>query len=202
MESERRRSPFDDAFPDLRLPHADGGDRPGDDSGSASTMTARPGRRSPPATASENLEQAMKYMMIMRTTDEALEASKSMPFEEILNAMGRYNESMIEAGVMLGGEGLTDPEEGFVVDFGSDPPQVTSGAYAETAALFNGFWLIQVGSADEAAEWAKRCPLGPGSKLEMRRIHEDEDFPQDNEYVQKEKEWRQRLGTDKPVSAD
>ena len=141
----------------------------------------------------------MKYMLIMRDTDAAIEASKDMDFTEIINAMGRYNESLIKAGVLLGGEGLTEAEEGFVVDFDSETPLVTDGPYGETKELFNGFWLIQTSTKEEAAEWAKRCPLGPGSKLEVRRVHETAEFDQDNEYVQKEHVWREELGTDRPV---
>lgn len=140
----------------------------------------------------------MKYMFIMRSTDEALEASKKMPFEEIINKMGAYNESMMKAGVMVGGEGLADVSEGsaFVVDFSEEPPVVTDGPYGETHELFNGFWLVQVSSKEEAKEWASRCPLGPGSKLEVRRVQEAEDFADfaDNEYIQKEEGWRQQLG--------
>jgi len=131
----------------------------------------------------------MKYMLIMRATDKALEASKEIPFEEMIEAMGRYNESLIKAGVMAGGDGLTDAAEGVVVDFSSEPPLVTDGPYGETKELFNGFWILEVSSKEEAVEWATRCPLGPGSKLEIRRIHGVEDFPQDNEWVQKEKQW-------------
>jgi hypothetical protein len=139
----------------------------------------------------------MKYMLIMRTTDEALEASKSMDFEEIINAMGAYNESMINAGVMLGGDGLTDAKEGFVVDFAAEKPVITDGPYGETHELFNGFWIIEAASREEAAEWASRAPLGPGSKLEVRRITDASDFEEfaDNEYVQKEAGWREQLGT-------
>ncbi|UWF77932.1 MULTISPECIES: YciI family protein [Microbacterium] len=131
----------------------------------------------------------MKFMLIMRATDEALEASKEIPFEEMLEAMGRYNESLIKAGVMAGGDGLAPAEEGVVVDFSSDPPLVTDGPYGETKELFNGFWILEVSSKEEAVEWAKRCPLGPGSKLEIRRIPGIDEFPEDNEWVQKEKQW-------------
>ena len=136
----------------------------------------------------------MKHMLIMRATAEAIEASRQLDFNEILNAMGAYNESMIKAGVMVAGEGLAD-EPGYVVDFGGEPPIVSDGPYGEVHELFNGFWIIQTATADEALEWAKRCPLGPGSKLEVRRVHEDADFDAfaDNEYVQKEKEWRAQL---------
>lgn len=134
----------------------------------------------------------MRYMLIMRTTAEALEASKDLDFEQIINAMGAYNESMIEAGVLIGGDGLTDAAEGFVVDFSAETPVVTDGPYGEVHELFNGFWLLQVASRDEAREWALRAPLGPGSKLEVRRVSDESDFEDfsDNEYIKKEKEWR------------
>lgn len=139
----------------------------------------------------------MKFMLIMRATEAAVQASKDADFEEILNAMGQYNESMMKAGVLLAGEGLADAEEGFVVDFEAEPPIVTDGPYGETHELFNGFWIIQVASREEAAEWASRAPLGPGSKLEVRRVNDESDFEEyaDNEYVQKEATWREELGT-------
>ncbi|MCU1510074.1 MAG: hypothetical protein JWQ12_2339 [Glaciihabitans sp.] len=134
----------------------------------------------------------MKYMLIMRSSAEAIDATKDVDFETIINAMGAYNESMIKAGVMLGGDGLTDPKEGFVVDFSAEKPIITDGPYGEVNELFNGFWIIEASSREEAAEWASRAPLGAGSKLEVRRITDESDFEQfaDNEYIQKEKEWR------------
>lgn len=134
----------------------------------------------------------MKYMLIMRDTAEAVEASKELDFEAIINAMGAYNESMVKAGVLIGGDGLTDAKEGFVVDFSAEKPIVTDGPYGEVHELFNGFWIIEVSSKEEAAEWASRAPLGPGSKLEVRRITDESDFEEfaDNEYLKKEKEWR------------
>lgn len=139
----------------------------------------------------------MKYMLIMRATEQAVEAARNVDFEQIINAMGKYNESMVKAGVMLAGEGLADAEEGFVVDFDADKPVVTDGPYGETHELFNGFWIIQVASKEEAAEWASRAPLGPGTKLEVRRVNDDTDFEEfaDNEYIQKEAGWREQLGT-------
>ena len=133
-----------------------------------------------------------KYMFIMRDTAESIEASKTANFEEIINAMGAYNESMVKAGVMAGGDGLTDAKEGFVVDFSAVKPIITDGPYGEVHELFNGFWIVEVATREEAAEWASRAPLGPGSKLEVRRMTDETDFAgfEDNEYVQKEKEWR------------
>ena len=130
----------------------------------------------------------MRYMMIMRSSPEAQKAAKDVPFDDVLTAMGKYNESLIEAGVLLAGEGLAGPEEGFVVDFSSNPPTVSDEPYA--GELFNGFWILGVSSKEEAQQWANRCPLGPGVTLEVRRVHEVDDFPQDNEYVQKEIQWR------------
>lgn len=132
----------------------------------------------------------MKFMLIMRATDEALAASAEVDFEEIIAAMGRYNESMIEAGVLAGGDGLAPAEEGAVVDFSSPVPTVTDGPYGETKELFNGFWIVDVEDQAEAVEWAKRAPLGAGNKLEVRRIPGIEDFPQDNEWIRKEAGWR------------
>lgn len=136
----------------------------------------------------------MQYMLIMRANDEAVAAFKELDFAQVIEAMGKYNESMMEAGVLLAGEGLSDASEGFVVDFSADPPLVTDGPYGETKELFNGFWILEVASKEEAAEWASRCPLGPGSKLEVRRVTGPEDFPADNEWVQKEEGWREQQG--------
>lgn len=135
------------------------------------------------------------YMLIMRATEAALAASTEQDIEATINAMGAYNESMMEAGVMVGGEGLSDPSEGFVVDFSTPDTLVTDGPYGEVHELFNGFWLISVADRDEAIEWARRCPLGPGHKLEVRRVTDESDFADfaDNEYVQKEEGWREEL---------
>jgi len=135
----------------------------------------------------------MKYMLIMRATDEAVEAYKDVPFEQVIEQMGRFNEDLMKAGVLLAGEGLSDAEEGFVVDFSGETPLVTDGPYGETKELFNGFWILDVASKEEAAEWAKRVPLGPGAKIEVRRVTGVEDFPQDNEWIQKEEGWREEL---------
>ena len=136
----------------------------------------------------------MKYMLIMRSDDAAKQAYQEMDFNEVITRMGQYNEQLISAGVLLSGDGLADDvaETGFVVDFSSTPPAITDGPYGETHELFNGFWILEVASKEEAAEWATRCPLGPGSKLEVRRVTDESDFAAfaDNEYIQKEAEWR------------
>ena len=133
----------------------------------------------------------MKYMLIMRDSQEAIDASRQIDFEEIINAMGAYNESMMKAGVFGVAEGLAPAEEGFVVDFAGATPLVTDGPYGETHELFNGFWILEVSSKEEAVEWASRAPLGPGTKMEVRRIPSAEEVfadYADNEYVKKASE--------------
>src|ERR1700742_137938 len=127
-----------------------------------------------------------RYMLIMRSTPEADAAYENVDFNEIIESMGRYNEELIKAGVMLAGEGLTGPDEGFVVDFNSDPPVVTDGPYTEAKELFNGFWILDVSSKEEAKQWAQRVPLGKCVKLEVRRVSETAEFPLDNPWIQKE----------------
>ncbi|MFD6140876.1 YciI family protein [Promicromonospora sp. NPDC060271] len=136
-----------------------------------------------------------KYMLIMRSTDETTAVYENMDFEKIMNDMGKFNEDMVQAGVLVAGEGLTDAADSVVVDYSSETPVVTDGPYGETKELFNGFWIVDVASREEAVEWARRAPLaGPGSKLEIRRVQELDDFPQDNEHVQKERAWRESTG--------
>src|ERR1700712_5852539 len=126
-----------------------------------------------------------RYMLIMRVGPEAeaLMAEQEIDFNEVIESMGRFNEELIKAGVMLAGEGLTGPEDGFVVNFDSDPPVVTDGPYTEAKELFNGFWILDVSSVDEAKQWALKCPLGTRARLEVRRVSETEEFDQDNEWI-------------------
>ena len=136
----------------------------------------------------------MKFMLIMRGTDEAYAAYKEIPFEQVINEMGAYNESMITAGVLVAGDGLAeDMSANFVVEFGGEEPVVTDGPYGETHELFNRFWIIEVSTRDEAVEWARRAPLIAGNKLEVRRVTDETDFAAfaDNEYIQKEEGWRE-----------
>ena len=137
----------------------------------------------------------MKYMLIMRSTDETWAAYQNIDFNEIIETMGRFNSDLIDAGVLVAAEGLEDAKDTVVVDYSSQPPVVTDGPYGETKELFNGFWILDVASQEEAVEWAKRAPLAaPGSKAEIRRVASIDDFPQDNEWVQKERAWRVATG--------
>ena len=136
-----------------------------------------------------------KYMLIMRNTDEGYAEYVQKDFSEIIAAMGRYNEAMMQAGVLVAGEGLSGADEGAVVDFTAETPVVTDGPYGETKELFNGFWILDVATKEEAVEWAKRAPLhGPGNKVEVRRATGPDDFPKD-EWAEKEAGWREQLGT-------
>ncbi|MBF6227551.1 YciI family protein [Nocardia gipuzkoensis] len=137
----------------------------------------------------------MKYMLIMRATDEAFAEMANIDFDQMLETMGKYNDELIRAGVLVAAEGLEDAAEGVVVDYSSETPVVTDGPYGETKELFGGFYILNVASKEEAIEWAKRMPMtGPGFKTEIRRVPTIDEFPQDNEWIQKERAWREATG--------
>ncbi len=137
----------------------------------------------------------MKYMLIMRATDEAFAAFADVDFGQMLETMGRYNDELIKAGVLVAAEGLDDAASGVVVDYSSTPPIVTDGPYGETKELFGGYYILDVASQEEAVEWAKRMPMtGPGIKTEIRRVPSIDEFPKDNEWILKERAWREATG--------
>ncbi|WP_433785239.1 YciI family protein [Actinomycetospora sp. CA-101289] len=137
----------------------------------------------------------MKYMLIMRATDEGWASVADVDMDEMLESMGRFHEEMERAGVLLAMEGLDDPADTVVVDHGSEPPVVTDGPYGETHELFGGFYLLNVASKEEAVEWAKRAPgTRAGFKTEIRRVSSIDEFPQDNPWIQKERAWREATG--------
>jgi len=137
----------------------------------------------------------MKYMLIMRGNDEAVASFADVDFEEMLEAMGRFNDELISSGVLVAAEGLDDAEQGVVVDYSSTPPVVTDGPYGETKELFGGYYILDVASKEEAVEWAKRLPMTrPGIKTEIRRVPSIDEFPQDNPWIQKERAWREANG--------
>jgi hypothetical protein len=137
----------------------------------------------------------MKYMLIMRATDETYAAFANVDFDQIVESMGRYNDALVQAGVLVAAEGLDDAAEGVVVDYSSETPVVTDGPYGETKELFGGFWILDVASKEEAVEWAKRAPMtGPGARTEIRRVTSIDELPQDNQWIQKERAWREATG--------
>ncbi|WP_218872396.1 YciI family protein [Microlunatus parietis] len=134
-------------------------------------------------------------MLIMRATDEAYANMADVDFNEIIETMGKFNDELIRAGVLLAAEGLDDAGEGVVVDHGSEPPVVTDGPYGETKELFGGYYILNVASKEEAVEWAKRLPgAGAGFKTEIRRVTTIDEFPQDNPWIAKERAWREATG--------
>ena len=118
----------------------------------------------------------MRVMVMVKATKDS--EAGVMPSEEMLTLMGKYNEELVKAGVMLAGEGLQPSAKGVRVRFSGDRRTVVDGPFAETRELVAGFWLWQVRSMDEAIEWVKRCPNPmPGdSDIEIRQVFEAEDF--------------------------
>jgi hypothetical protein len=138
-----------------------------------------------------------RFMMIMRGTDEtdAAFAASGISLDEVMEQMGRFNQQLIDAGVLVAAEGLEEASKGVVVDYSQTPPVVTDGPYGETKELFNGFWVLDVPTVEDAVAWATKAPLaGPGSKAEIRRIPSIDEFPQDNEWIRKERAWREATG--------
>lgn len=117
----------------------------------------------------------MRFMVIMKATPES--EAGAMPKEEVLTAMGRFNEELVKAGVMLAGEGLQPSAKGARVRFlGDKRTQIIDGPFAEAKELVAGFWLWQVRSKEEAIEWLKRAPFDKGAEIEIRQVFEAEDF--------------------------
>jgi hypothetical protein len=125
-----------------------------------------------------------------------------MPSEELLAAMGRYNEELANAGVMLAGEGLHASANGARVRFSGDSRTVVDGPFAETKELIAGYWIFQTKSLEECIEWVKRCPNPmPGdSEIEIRQVFEAEDFGAEltPELREQEERIRAQIGRDAP----
>jgi hypothetical protein len=118
----------------------------------------------------------MRFMILIKA-DPNSEAGE-MPSEQLLAEMGAYNEELVNAGVMLAGEGLHPSSKGARVRFSGDNRTVTDGPFVETKELIAGYWLWQLDSMEEAIEWVKRCPnpMGTESEIEIRQVFEAEDF--------------------------
>jgi hypothetical protein len=118
----------------------------------------------------------VRFMMIVKASKES--EAGVMPSEELLTAMGKYNEELANAGVLLAGEGLHPSSRGARVRFSGAERTVVHGPFAETGQLVAGFWLIQAKSLQEAIDWAKRCPnpMAGESEIEIRQVFEAEDF--------------------------
>jgi len=138
----------------------------------------------------------MRFMILMKANDDT--EAGVMPSTEILAAMGKFNEELVKAGVMLAGEGLQPSSKGARVRFSGAKRTVIDGPFAETKELIAGFWIWQVKSKEEAIEWVKRAPNpmpGTESEIEIRQIFEAEDFgdlaQEVPEVFEKEKQFRE-----------
>jgi hypothetical protein len=119
----------------------------------------------------------MRFMMIMIPDVYSKPiAPDFVPDMEAMKKMGEYNEELRRAGVLLTLDGLTPPSAGARVSFAGGKPKVTDGPFLGNKEAIGGFWMIRVKSRDEAIEWAKRCPAGANDVIEIRRVHEMEDF--------------------------
>src|SRR4051794_21328099 len=118
----------------------------------------------------------MRVMVIVKATKDS--EAGIPPSPELLAAMGKYNEQLVKASIMLAGDGLQPSSKGKRVRFSGDKRTVIDGPFAETKELIAGFWLWQVKSMDEALEWVKRCPnpMAGESEIEIRQVFEAEDF--------------------------
>ena len=116
----------------------------------------------------------MKFMILVKA-DKNSEAGL-MPDEKLLTEMGNYNEELAKVGIMLAGEGLHPSSKGARIKFTGGTHTVTNGPFAESKDLIAGFWIWRVKWKDEAIEWVKRAPFGDGAEIEIRQVHEAEDF--------------------------
>jgi hypothetical protein len=118
----------------------------------------------------------MRVMVLVKSNEDT--EAGIPPSTELLNEMGKYNEELVKAGIMLDGEGLHPSSKGARIVFSGDDRRVVDGPFAETKELLAGYWVWQVRDMDEAIEWAKRCPnpTGAESVLELRPVFELDDF--------------------------
>ena len=116
----------------------------------------------------------MKFMVMVKANKDS--EAGVLPDKKILTEMGKYNEELSKAGVMLAGEGLQPSSKGVRVKFSGGKPTVIDGLFTETKELVAGYWLWQVKSKEEAIEWLKRAPFGGGTEVELRQVFEAEDF--------------------------
>ncbi len=132
----------------------------------------------------------MRFMVMVKASKDS-EAGK-MPTQELLEAMGKYNEQLAKAGILLAGEGLHPSSKGARVRFSGSKRTVVDGPFTETKELVAGFWLWQVKSKEEALEWVKRCPnpMPTDSEIEIRQVFEAEDFGEALTPALREKEER------------
>jgi hypothetical protein len=136
----------------------------------------------------------MRFMVIVKANKES--EAGTLPDEKILTEMGKFNEQLVKAGVMLAGEGLRPSKDGVRVRFEGKKRTVTDGPFAETKELIAGFWLWQCKSKEEAIEWLKRAPFDGGTEVEIRPLFETADFAESDptgEIRRRENELRRTI---------
>ena len=134
----------------------------------------------------------MRFMVIVKA-DKNSEAGNP-PDQKMLTEMGKFNEELVNAGVMLAGEGLHPSSKGVRVKFSGDKRTVIDGPFAETKELVAGFWLWRVKSMEEAIEWLKRAPFGGGAEVEIRQVFETDEFAAEfAEFTPELREQEERL---------
>jgi hypothetical protein len=138
-------------------------------------------------------DTTMRFMILLKANKNT--ESGTLPDEQLLTDMGKYNEELVKAGVLLAGEGLQPSSKGARIRFSGSKRTVIDGPFSETKELIAGFWIFQVKSREEAIEWVKRCPnpTGEEAEIEIRQVFEAEDFaPSDptGELMKKEAELR------------
>ena len=131
----------------------------------------------------------MRFMVLVKASEES--EAGVMPTEDLLAEMGKYNEELVKAGVMLAGEGLHPSSKGARIKFSGKERTVTDGPFAETKELVAGYWVIQTKSREEAIEWVKRAPFDGGAELELRQVFEAEDFG--DEFTPELREQEERI---------
>jgi len=139
----------------------------------------------------------MRFMVIVKA-DKDSEAGV-LPSEQMLAEMGKFNEQLAKAGIMLAGEGLQPSSKGARIKFDGKKRTVTDGPFAETKELVAGFWVIQVKSKDEAIEWMKRAPFDGGTEIELRQVFEEDDFGA--EFTPELREQERRVGAQAQANA-
>ena len=121
----------------------------------------------------------MRFMMLIIPKGYEKAAPGTVPDAKAVEAMMKYNESLREAGALVTLDGLHPPSMGARVTFPGGKPKVTDGPFAEAKEVIGGYWMIQVRSQEDAIEWAKRAPMLDGDMIEVRRVQEASDFPED-----------------------
>lgn len=138
----------------------------------------------------------MRYMIIVKANKDS--EAGVMPSNELVEAMGKFNEQLIEAGVLVAAEGLQASSKGARVKFEKGKFTVTDGPFTEAKELIAGFWIVDVKSKDEVMDWVRKIPFEDGEEIEIRKVFEAADWEDaggDPAVIEQEKAWREKLGT-------